>query len=227
MKIRIIPVVLVLSALLLSACGISEENLALINENLTELDAAKREAEALNGTLTVDTFGEDLQKLSEDYDKQNSINTDELKDEDVEAVVSGIDELVEAYEKLSEELEKEQKTEQLAMTEEEKYKEIPCYIENRSGVEFTGLVIRDVSRNSDSENILTDPVTLPSGRIIAGVVITVYEDSSERTLIATDNEGNEYSYSLELTDIPSFVENGISIIIGDPESGLTISGFTQ
>ncbi len=213
-------------SMLLTACGLSEENKTLIKDNQIAISDAKKEAETIYGSLTDETYSTDIEELSNKSKEFEEIDIDSLKDDDVEWLVAEMTALKDSYDTLLEKLNAEYEKEKAATEDAEKYKEILCYIENKSGFELSSIIISDTTRKEDSGNILADGETLPTDRILAGVAVTIHEDSTERMLTATDTSGTEYTYNLSLTDIPSLIESGMSIQILAPESGLRVGAYT-
>ena len=225
MRKRFFAAGLLMAALFIGGCGLSEENLQLITETMDELTKTKTEAEAMFGKITDSDNQAYLSKLEEEYSEFEATEFEKLKDEDVEEMVPRMKELISSYDELLNELGNVYKYEQDSAAEEAKYKDVSCYIENKSGSELSSIVLKDVTKGESSENILFEGTTLPSGRILAGVTFTLYEESTSWQLVTTDTLGNENTYEVAFTDIDNLSQNGMSLVISSPENGVTVGSY--
>ena len=224
MKKRLFTVILVLTMSMLTACGMSKENQEIAENKREELREARKNAEELYSQLTVDTFSDTLFNFEKKEDEYEALDFKKVKNKDTEGVLTGMDSLIYDYNYLSGEMEKELKVEQDLSEDLSKYHDVLCYIENKSGSELGSIVVKD-SAGGDSGNLLFDGMTLPSGRIIAGIIITLYEGNTY-SLVTTDTLGNENSYELSFEkEMADMEENGISIIINAPENGALVSDY--
>ena len=227
MKNRIWAAVIIIWAVLITGCGLSEENLKLATDSRDSLTKAKTEAEAMYGNLTVDTYGDELNSLSGQYSEYEQLELKKIKNDEVQDVISKMQELTDSYNKLFDEMEKELNAEKAKTAEEEKYKEVECFLENKSGSELSGIVLKDVTKGEDSGNLLVDGQTLPSGRILSGVTLSIYSESTAWQLVTTDTLGNENTYDVTFEDIENISQNGMSLVIHAPESGVEVAGYVK
>jgi hypothetical protein len=227
MRKRFFAAGLLMAALLIGGCGLSEENLQLVTDTMENLTKAKTEAETMYGKITDSDNESYLADLEKQYSEYEATNFEKLKDEDVEEMVPKMNDLISSYEELLNEFDTIYKNEQGTAAEEAKYKDVSCYIENKSGSELSGIVLKDVTKGESSENVLFEGTTLPSGRIIAGLTFTLYEDSTSWQLITTDTLGNENTYEVAFTDIDNLSQNGMSLTIYSPDSenGVTVGSY--
>ncbi len=226
MRFRKTAIIFAASMMLMTACGLSEENQNLITQSQTSMLEAKEAAEAVYGELTQETYKDTIYDLSEKAGAYEEIDLKELKEDDVLGFVGEMNQITSSYENLTAEMTTALEEEKREAEEAAKYKEILCYIENKSGSELSSIVINDNSTNETSDNLLADGQTLPSGSILAGVSITVNEESTARMVITTDTLGNENNYGLDIGDIAEIVENGMSLTILSVENGVKVGPYT-
>ena len=225
MKKKIIAGVLAGIMFTLSACGMSKENLAIATETRDSLTAVSKESDKLYGELTDESHKNELDELDTKLEEYNAIELKKVKDDEAEELIAGMKDLTASYESLNDTMKTEIEQYKAQIEEEAKYKDILCYIENKSGSELSGIIIKDISKGTESENLLFEGQTLPQGRILSGVIFTVYEESSQRQLITTDTLGNEVTYNLELSGISEMSESGISIKIPAPDNEITVGPY--
>ncbi len=225
-KIKAIAVVAALG-IVLTACGPSKENLEKLNASRDSLTAAKAETEKLYGLLTTEESKDKLDELANSYNEYGDMNLEKVKNKEALDVVASMDALKAEYDTLYSELNEELSRQQGEQAEADKWIEILCLLKNSSGSELSSIVLRDGDKAVDSENILTEEQTLPSGRMMDGVVLNVYKDSANRSLVVTDTLGNTTEYVLEITDMENAVNEGISLTIKAPDQGVDIGSYND
>ncbi|MBE5860450.1 MAG: hypothetical protein E7301_10075 [Butyrivibrio sp.] len=215
------------AAIMLSACGLSEENKNLINEALSNLTIEKESSEKLYGELTDESFSEELSELATQYQEFSELEVSKIKNKNFEETLGNINALTDSYKALYDEMNAELSKEQAETAENEKHIEILSNIINKSESELSSIIIRDNSQGTDSENLLLGGQTLKSGTILAGAVLPVYIDSTDFLLITTDTLGNTHEYALPLTGLQKDVQIKISVTINTPEAGVSIGDYAS
>ncbi len=225
MKKRAIVQMLLLM-MLVSACGLSEENQIRISSAQDELKQSKKKVEDLYGRLSDDYYAEVMDNLERKYSAYEIIDTKKLRNKEVEGLVAEMGKVTASYKELEKEMGDKVKFDEEVTAEAAKYKEILCFIQNDYGSEITGIVLKDKSQGTESDNLLTKGQSLGAGQVLSGVVLTIYEDSTSWELNITDILGNQSTYEVDFPDeIDTMVEEGISIIIHTPETGLSIGKY--
>ena len=209
--------------LMLTACGISEENLNKVTLSRDALMEQKIQTEELNGNLTSDSFSDELTELAAQYEEFGSLNLERLKNKDVDELIPRMDELTESYKTLYGQLEAERISEEQAEVESAKHMEILCHIENLSGSELSSICFKDVVTGATTANYLAEEATLKNGRILAGVTLPVNSDSAQWSLVVTDTLGNEYEYATDFGDFSAAADKEYSIILHVPENGAEVN----
>ena len=213
----------VVCSLMLTACGISEENLNKVTLARDALMEQKEQTEELNGALTSDSFSDELTDLSAQYEEFSALNLERLKNKDVDELIPRMEELTGSYKDLYDKIEAERVSEEQAAAESAKNIEILCHIENLSGSELSSICFKDVTSGTTTANYLADEATLKNGRTLAGVTLPVNTDSTQWCLVATDTLGNEYEYATDFGDLSVAADKEYSIILHVPENGAEIN----
>ncbi len=226
MKKRLAALILLLTMMMVSACGLSEENQIRVSSAQDELKQSKKKVEDLYGRLSDDYYAEVIENLEKKYSAYDVIDTKKLRNKEVDALVQEMGKVTASYNELEKEMGDKVKFDEEVMAEAAKYKEIRCFIQNDYGSEITGIVLKDKSQRTESDNLLVKGQSLGAGQVLSGVVLTVYEDSTSWDLIITDILGNQSTYEVDFPDeMDTMVEDGISIIIHTPETGLSIGKY--
>ncbi len=226
MKKRVAALIFLLTMMMVSACGLSEENQIRVSSAQDELKQSKKKVEDLYGRLSDDYYAEVIENLEKKYSAYDVIDTKKLRNKEVDALVQEMGKVTASYKELEKEMGDKVKFDEEVIAEAAKYKEILCFIQNDYGSEITGIVLKDKSQRTESDNLLVKGQSLGAGQVLSGVVLTVYEDSTSWDLIITDILGNQSTYDVDFPDeMDTMVEEGISIIIHTPETGLSIGKY--
>ncbi len=214
-------------SLVITSCGLSEDNKKSLEEALSSLNTEKEYAESIYGQLTDDSYKDSLSELSDKYALYKDLESSKVKSKEFEDTLSGINNLTESYKSLSDQLNTELSNEQAAAAESEKHIEILSVIQNKSGSEIKSIVLKDNSQNTKSDNLLLSDQTLPSGTMLLGAVLPVYTDSTSFAILVTDTLGNVNEYDLPLTNLTNDEDIKISITINTPETGVSIGDYVS
>ncbi len=213
-------------SILLSACGLSEENHNKLTEAINELTTQKEFAEEMYGKLTTDSYEGELSDLASKYEEYKSMDISKLSDKEAPDTLNQISELTSSYKSVFDKMDAELKNEESISNEAAKHIEILCRIENKSDSEITSIVLKDAQTSSESGNFILEGHSLSSGEILEGVVLPIYTDSASRSLLVTDASGETAEYALELGDVNAASQNGISVTIGSSEEGIIIGDYS-
>ena len=212
-----------LCGLLLTACGISEENLNKVTVARDALMEQKEQTEQLNGELTASDFSDEISELSAQYDEFTTINLERLKNKDVDELLPRIEELTASYKDLEDKITSARVSEENEAISNAKQIEVLCHIENLSGSELSSICYKDVAADSATDNYLAEGMTLKNGRILAGVTLPVNSDSSAFCLVVKDTLENTYEYAIDFGDLNAATGKEFSIKLNVPESGAEIN----
>lgn len=216
----------IISVIFLSACSASHENIEKATSARDSLTMQKELSESVNGKLTATSYEDKLSELLVQYNAYMGTDFKKLNDKEIQTIITDINALTDSYSALLDEMNKQLESEEAAALAASKNIEVICYIANNSGSELSSIILRDNSSGSDSSNLLADGLTLPSGRILAGVTLSFNLDSSSYSLIVTDTLGGEHEYSLSIDDINSAAKSGISITLSAPENGAEVGSYS-
>ncbi|WP_029323760.1 hypothetical protein [Butyrivibrio sp. AE3004] len=219
-------IMIFLFSIFLSACGLSDENHSKLKNALNDLTTQKDYAEDLYSKLTTEDFKEELSELSEKYNEIKDQDISKLKNNQTDDMILQMETLRDAYKQTFDRMNDELKTEEKAAKEEVKHIEVLCRIENKSGSELSSIILKDVSKSTESKNFLGENKILSTGQILEGAVLPIYSDSTSRSISVTDTLGNVTEYPLDIEDINSAVGSGISIVINAPGGALEISSYS-
>jgi len=187
-------------AILLTACGPSEEKLAEVQVALTALENARTVAEETYGNLIDSSYKDQLDQLAEASDSYAALEYDKMKDEDIDEVLPTINDLASSYESIESELLEIAQKEKDEAEAEGRYIDIQGYITNKTGKTITGIVLRDDSENTESDNLILNGIELGNSETLMGVVLNVYMPTSSWSVIITTSEGESYVSNVENID---------------------------
>ena len=196
-KRKFIPLIAALMAVLLVACGPSDEKLAEAEEARSLLAQAKQTAEDTYLDVSDTTQRSILDSLSDKEAEIEQLDFTKMNDKKIDEVLPTITELTESYQNIGKELSGVLTSETQIKEEKAKHKGLEVYFINKTGMNLSKIVLHDISANTYSDNFIGDGVTLQSGYTLMGVTLDIYSDSSEWEFVITDDAGTEYNLSCE------------------------------
>ena len=196
-KRKFIPIIAAMMAVLLVACGPSDEKLAEAEEARNLLAQAKQAAEDTYLDVSDTSQRSLLDSLSDKEAEIELLDFTKMNDKKIDEVLPTITELTESYQNIGKELSGVLTSETQIKEEKAKHKGLEVYFINKTGMNLSKIVLHDISANTYSDNFIGDGVTLQSGYTLMGVTLDIYSDSSEWEFIITDDAGTEYTLSCD------------------------------
>ncbi len=196
-KKKIIPLIAALMAVLLVACGPSDEKLAEAEEARNLLSQAKQTAEDTYLDVSDTSQRSILDSLSDKEAEIEQLDFTKMNDKKIDEILPSIAELTESYQNIGKELSGVLTSETQIKEEKAKHKGLEVYFINKTGMNLSKIVLHDISENTYSDNCIGDGVVLQSGYTLMGVALDIYSDSSEWEFLITDDAGTEYNLSCE------------------------------
>ncbi len=196
-KRKFIPLIAALMAVLLVACGPSDEKLAEAEEARNLLAQAKQTAEDTYLDVSDTSQRSILDSLSDKEAEIEQLDFTKMNDKKIDEVLPTITELTENYQNIGKELSGVLTSETQIKEEKAKHKGLEVYFINKTGMNLSKIVLHDISANTYSDNFIGDGVVLQSGYTLMGVTLDIYSDSSEWEFVITDDVDTEYTLSCE------------------------------
>ena len=190
---RIIPIIAAAMAVLLVACGPSDEKLAEAEEARGLLVQAKQTAEDTYLDVSDTSLRSTLDELAEKEAEIEQLDFTKMNDKKIDEVLPGITELTENYQNLGKELSSVLTSETEVKEEKAKHSSIDTYFINKTGMNLSKIQLHDIF----SDNFIGDGVNLGDGYTLMGAALDIYADSSEWEFVVTDDVGNEYTFTCE------------------------------
>ncbi len=210
-RFGILSTTLLISAVLLSACGSSDEKRLEAETAKGLMIEAKESAEEVYLDITDSSQEEKLNELDSKVKEIEAIDLKKYSDTKIDETITTINEITEEYQNLQKDFESVLKKETKEKTEAEKHMDVRCYFINRTGMNLSKVVLHDITEDSYSDNLLGENISLNSGYILMGVVLNVTRSSSEFEFVVTDE--NNTSYTLTCDDLTSLKIDEVSITL--------------
>ncbi len=197
-KISLFAMLVIVSVLIMSGCGTSEEKLSEVTAAREELLKASQEARETYLDITDASESAKLEELEQQVTEISALDLKRLGDTKVdEEVLPRIAELSEDYSSLQADLSGVYKTETSEKQELEKHSRLDTYFINKTGKNLVSIKFHDITQDTLSDNFLGEDVVLKAGYTLMGTALDIYADSSEWEFIVTDDGGTEYNISCE------------------------------
>ena len=184
-------------ALCLTACGPSDEKLLEAETAMGLLQEAKETAENTYLDISETAQRQTLDELAEKVAEFEALEFSKMNDKKIDEVLPSINETTSACQDIQGKLSDTLKAETGIKEEKAKHTEIDAYFVNKTGMNLSSIVLKDVTANTVSDNYLGDGVILNAGYTLMGVALDIYKDSSTWELLITDDTGTEYTLSCE------------------------------
>lgn len=120
------------------------------------------------------------------------------------------------YEDIQKRLDGTFETETSENEELAKNQQINAYIINKSGFEISSIILRDVTTDTLSDNLIGEGETLADGYTLMGVNLEINTDSSQWEFIVKDSNGTQRVFACEsLKDVS---DEGVSLVFDYDEA---------
>ena len=204
--------ILICAFLSLAACGPSEEKIAQAQERYAQVVEAHNRAVEAHGNVTDDSLDKALSELGEASSNLESHDLNQMKDEEIDALLGEMDSLIASYEEYREKLLEIRRQEDAAVLTP-----IPVTLRNRASVSFRELRLYEEEDPLSHENVLEGMEPFASGESLEGLWIQRDVEKTPWVLSLTDTEGKEYEITLPVS---GYEERGVCLLISyDGEQG--------
>lgn len=224
---KYVPIIALIMAVLLVACGPSDEKLSEAEEARSLLAAAKQTAEDTYLDVSDTSQRIALDELAQKEAEIEQLDFKKLNDKKIDEILPGIAELTESYQNIGKELSNVLTDETKVREEKAKHKGLDTYFINKTGMNLTKIVLHDISADTYSDNYIGEGVSLLNGYTLMGVSLDIYADSSEWEFVITDDVDNEYTLSCE--SLKGQTIDGAAIVLSyDPAAAVgeaTLGGY--
>ena len=209
--LRTILTVCLMSCILLTGCGPSEEKIAEAQNKYAELTDLHNQVVEAHKTIADNSLDEDLVSLSEKLAQIDDFNLNEMKDEEIDTLIASMDTLMTTYQDFMTSITQLKSNEEAAVIVT-----IPVTLSNTSNLTFHKVMLFEKGDNSNRENILPDETSLSEGQHITGLFI--YRDVTNTPWILTLEDAESNSYEIELP-VKIYTEEGCTLtLIYDSET---------
>lgn len=192
-----------LSCTLLTGCGPAEEKIAEAQNKYTELVDIHNQVAEAHKEISDDSLDSDLMTLYGKLDQVDEFNLNEMKDEEIDTLISSMDTLITSYQDYLASIAQIKANEEASVIVT-----IPMTLSNDSGLTFHKLMLYEKGDTSSLQNILDEDAPFVTGAHMTGLYI--YRDVSNTPWIleAEDSEGNNYEFELS---VETYTEEGFAL----------------
>ena len=201
-----------LSCTLLTGCGPSEEKIAEAQGKYTELVDIHNQVVEAHKTIADDALDADLVSLSEKLDQMDDFNLNEMKDEEIDTLITSMDTLMTKYQEFLTSITQIKSNEEAGVIVT-----IPVTLSNASGLTFHNVMLYEKGSSSSKENILAEEAVLADNQHITGLFI--YRDVTNTPWILKLEAADGNSYEIELP-VKTYTTDGCALTLTyDSEAG--------
>ena len=207
----------ILMALTLVGCKPSEEKLAEAEEARLQLQTARQTAEETYLDIADTSLRSELYKLGVKVIEIEAIDFTKLNNKQIDEKLPEIAAIMEEYSAIQAKLDGTFQNEQAVNAEIAKNVQINAYILNKTGRDISSIVLHDVTRDTYSDDFITEGEPLADGYTLMGVTLEIYTDSSEWEFLVKDDNFTQRSFTCQ--NLKEVVESGVALTFDyDPET---------
>lgn len=179
----------------LSACGPSEEKVAMAQERYAQIVEAHNQVVEAHRRVADSSLDEELTGLGRQAEEFKSYHLNEMKDEEIDELIAQMDSVIASYEKYQARLSEIRQQEADAVLTP-----IPLTIANRTNLSFRELCLFEKGDMETAENVLEGMDPFAPGQTLERLVIQRDVDKTPWVLALTDAEGKEYEITLPVSE---------------------------
>ena len=203
--IRALLTACLMSCILLTGCGPSEEKIAEAQSKYTELVELHNQVVEAHKTIADDSLDADLVSLSDKLEQMDDFNLNEMKDEEIDTLIASMDTLMTTYQDFLTSITQMKSNEEAAVIVT-----IPVTLSNTSGLTFNSVMLFEKGDVSNQENILASETTFADTQHITGLFI--YRDVTNTPWILALEDADGNSYEIELP-VKIYTEEGCTLTL--------------
>ncbi len=185
-------IMITVMAAVLVACGPSDEKLMEAETARNLLLEARETAESTYLDISEITQRAKLDELSERVTEVEAIDFTKMNDKKIDEVLPSIQELTDEYQSVQGGLSETLKAETEVKEEKARHTEVNVCFINKTGMNLSRIVLRDVTRGTESDNYIGDGVILGDGYTLMGPALDLYEGSTEWEFVVTGEDGTDH-----------------------------------
>lgn len=206
---KIFPIKLLILFAVLSltftGCGPSEEKISQAQEAYTALTQLHNKVVEAHTHISDNSLDQELVTLAQQVKEIETYNLNELKDEEIDALLDTMNSLTDSYEKYLSAINTIEEQEIAAVITE-----IPLTLQNNTEMTFKALTLYSKNNTFEEADVLEDTSGLSPGQYLAGLVI--YKDTSATPWILKLENAEGASYEIQLP-VNTYGEDGVSLTL--------------
>lgn len=206
---KIFPIKLLILFAVLSltftGCGPSEEKIAQAQEAYTALTQLHNKVVEAHTHISDNSLDQELVTLAQQVKEIETYNLNELKDEEIDALLDTMNSLTDSYEKYLSAINTIEEQEIAAVITE-----IPLTLQNNTEMTFKALTLYSKNNTFEEADVLEDTSGLSPGQYLAGLVI--YKDTSATPWILKLENAEGASYEIQLP-VNTYGEDGVFLTL--------------
>ena len=210
MKKRIIPYIFIMMLFMLVGCKPSQEKLSEAQGYVNQLREYQAAAEEKYLDIADTSLRPELDALGVQAAEVYDIDFASLSNKKIDEKLPEIKLLIGAYDDITKKLDGTYQEETAAGEELAKNLQIDAYIINKTGFDISSIILRDVTTDSYSDNLMGDGETLADGYTLMGVKLEVHADSSQWEFIVKDSGGTQRVFACE--SLKDASKEGVSLV---------------
>ncbi|MCR5556241.1 MAG: hypothetical protein K6F75_01600 [Butyrivibrio sp.] len=217
MKKTIALVVSIIMMFALMGCKASDEKLGEIEGFVGQLREYQAAAEEKYLDIADTSLRPELDALGVQAAAIYETDFSKLSNKKIDEKIPEVELLLGQYDAIQKKLDGTYQEETTANEELAKNKQIGAYIINKTGFDISSIILRDVTTDNLSDNLIGEGEKLAAGYTLMGVTLEIHTDSFQWEFIVKDLNGTQRVFACDsLKDVS---DEGVSMVLDyDPET---------
>ena len=210
MKKKIAIVVSLMMTLILAGCKPSAEKLSEVEGYVGQLRESQAAAEEKYLDIADTSLRPELDELGVQAAAVYEEDFSKLSNKKIDEKIPEVLLLLGQYEDIQKRLDGTYQEETSANEELAKNQQIDAYIINKCGFDISSIILRDVTTDTYSDNLIGEGEILADGYTLMGVKLEIYADSSQWEFLVKDSNETQRVFACDsLKDVSS---EGVSLV---------------
>lgn len=220
LKRALIPTFFLILCLFLTACGPSDEKIAMAQQTFTELTQIHNTVIEAHKEITDSSLDEALSALQEKIDTIKAYNLQEMNDEEIDLLIQTMESLIGSYEKYSERITEIKEAEEAAVLTP-----IPVTLINNTNITFTSLSLYEEGSAGIHPDILKNLSSFAPGQSLTGLLIQRDAENTPWSITLEQEDGTAFEYPIPVAE---YSEKGITVSLSvNAETGTLAPEITE
>lgn len=206
-------ITMVLVCIFFMGCGTSDEKIYEAQTKYRQLIDTYNQVVSAHDTIEDNSLDEELKAVYSSMEKLKDYNLAEMTEEEIDILIKTMDQLNDSYSGYLKAIGEIKKNEDASVLTS-----VTVSLANETDITFGELSLMEKGEKDLVTNVLDTFEGFSPNQIITGLTFHKDVDDTPWVLMITDLDGNEYSFDIEVKDLPTDTQKMLTLVL-DEETG--------